>query len=144
MLAPRRTAWLREHPEVFSLLGLVVLAVAMTFVSDRFLSWENLGNIGRQVSINAIIATGMTRVIITGGIDLSVGAVMTFAMTFGAGAMLAGMPVSLAIGLALSTGILCGAINGALIAYARLPAIIVTLAMMEAPRGIHLLRGGAA
>jgi ribose transport system permease protein len=119
----------------------IVFSVGKTS-SDRFFSWENLGNIGRQVSINAIIATGMTLVIITGGIDLSVGAVMTLAMTFGAGAMLAGIPVSLAIGLALCTGIVCGVINGALIAYARLPAIIVTLAMMEVPRGIALLYTG--
>ena len=114
----------------------------MTFVSDRFLTLENLGNIARQVSINAIIATGMTLVIITGGIDLSVGAVMTLAMTFGAGAMLAGVPVPLAIALALFTGMACGAFNGVLIAYARLPAIIVTLATMEIPRGIALLYTG--
>jgi ribose transport system permease protein len=138
----RWRAWLEEHPAAFSLAGLLVLGVAMTFVSDRFLTLENLGNIGRQVSINAIIATGMTLVIITGGIDLSVGAVMTLAMTFGAGAMLAGVPVSLAIALALFTGVACGAVNGALIAYARLPAIIVTLATMEIPRGVALLYTG--
>lgn len=138
----RGRAWLEEHPAIFSLAGLLALGAAMTFVSDRFLTWENLGNIGRQVSINAIIATGMTLVIITGGIDLSVGAVMTLAMTFGAGAMLAGVAVPLAIALALLTGIACGAANGALIAYARLPAIIVTLATMEIPRGIALLYTG--
>lgn len=134
--------WLEEHPAVFSLAGLLGLAVAMTVVSDRFLTWENLGNIGRQVSINAIIATGMTLVIIAGGIDLSVGAVMTLAMTFGAGAMLAGISVPLAVALALLTGIVCGAVNGVLIAYARLPAIIVTLAAMEIPRGVALLYTG--
>lgn len=138
----RWRAWLEERPVVFSFAGLLALALAMTFVSDRFLTGENLGNIGRQVSINAIIATGMTLVIITGGIDLSVGAVMTLAMTFGAGAMLAGVPVPLAIALALFTGVTCGAVNGLLIAYARLPAIIVTLAMMEIPRGIALLYTG--
>ena len=138
----RWRAWLEEHPAVFSLAGLLVLALAMTLVSDRFFTWENLGNIGRQVSINAIIATGMTLVIITGGVDLSVGAVMTLAMTFGAGAMLAGVPVPLAVALALLTGVVCGAANGVLIAYARLPAIIVTLAMMEIPRGIALLYTG--
>ena len=138
----RWRAWLEEHPVAFAFAGLLALVVAMTLVSDRFLTGENLGNIGRQVSINAIIATGMTLVIITGGIDLSVGAVMTLAMTFGAGAMLAGVPVPLAIGLALIVGIVCGVVNGVLIAYARLPAIIVTLAMMEIPRGIALLYTG--
>ncbi len=140
--APRWRAWLEDHPAAFSLLGLVVLAITLSFVSDRFLTWENLGNIGRQVSINAIIATGMTLVIITGGVDLSVGAVMTLAMTFGAGAMLSGVPVPFAIALALFTGLFCGAFNGVLIAYARLPAIIVTLATMEIPRGIALLYTG--
>lgn len=138
----RWRAWLAEHPSAFALAGLLALAVAMMFVSDRFLTWDNLGNIGRQVSINAIIATGVTLVIITGGIDLSVGAVMTLAMTFGAGAMLAGVPVPLAIALALLSGLLCGAVNGVLIAYARLPAIIVTLATMEIPRGVALLYTG--
>ena len=136
------TAWLDEHPEALALLGLVALGVALSCISDRFLTADNLANIGRQVSINAIIATGMTLVIISGGIDLSVGAVMTLAMTFGAGAMLAGVPVPLAVVLALATGVACGAVNGVLIAYARLPAIIVTLAMMEVPRGIALLYTG--
>ncbi len=140
--AVRWRAWLAEHAIVFSFGGLLGLGLAMACVSDRFLTWENLSNIGRQVSTNAIIATGMTLVIITGGIDLSVGAVMTLAMTFGAGAMLAGIPVPLAIALALVTGVACGAVNGALIAYGRMPAIIVTLAMMEIPRGIALLYTG--
>jgi ribose transport system permease protein len=135
-------AWLDEHPSALALTGLLVLCGLMVVVSDRFFQWENLANVGRQVSINAIIAAGMTLVIITGGIDLSVGAVMTLAMTASAGAMLGGTPVVLAIVLGLATGALLGMINGALIAYARLPAIIVTLAMMEIPRGIALLYTG--
>src|SRR3954469_24764186 len=138
----RWSNWFAEHAVVFSFAGLLGLGIAMPCVSARFLTWENASNIGRQVSINAIIATGMTLVIITGGIDLSVGAVMTLAMTFGAGAMLAGVPVPLAVALALLTGGGCGAVNGVLIAYARLPAIIVTLATMEIPRGVALLYTG--
>lgn len=114
----------------------------MALVTDRFFSWENFSNIGRQVSINAIIATGMTIVIITGGIDLSVGAVMTLSMTVAAGAMLSSFPVVISIALGIGTGLLFGAINGALVAYARLPAIIVTLATMEIPRGLALLYTG--
>jgi ribose transport system permease protein len=131
-----------RHPELFSLVGLVVLCVAMALVTDRFFSWENFSNIGRQVSINAIIAVGMTIVIITGGIDLSVGAVMTLSMTVAAGAMLSSFPVVISIALGLGTGLVFGAINGALVAYARLPAIIVTLATMEIPRGLALLYTG--
>lgn len=138
----RARAWLEDHPEAFAFLGLLALGLVLALVSDRFLTLDNLANIGRQVSINAIIATGMTLVIIAGGIDLSVGAVMTLAMTLCAGAMLAGVPVVLAIGLALLTGLACGALNGVLIAYLRLPAIIVTLATMEIPRGVALLYTG--
>ena len=67
---------------------------------------------------------------------------MTLAMTIGAGAMLSGIPVPFAVALALLTGIGSGAVNGTLIAYARMPPIIVTLAMMEIPRGIALLYTG--
>ena len=134
--------WAARNPTVFSLAGLLLLCAGMMLVSNRFLTWDNLSNVARQVSINAVIAVGMTVVILTGGIDLSVGAVMTLSMTFSAGAMIAGMPMFAAILIGLATGALCGAINGVLIAYARLPAIIVTLAMMEIPRGIALLYTG--
>jgi len=135
-------AWINRHPEILSLLGLILLCAAMACISDRFFTWDNLSNVGRQVSINAIIAIGMTLVILTGGIDLSVGAVMSLSMTFAAGSMLAGVPVPLAVLIGLGTGALFGALNGALVAYARLPAIIVTLATMEIPRGIALLYTG--
>ena len=135
-------AWSTAHPTLLALGGLLVLTAVMTIVSDRFLSWENLGNIGRQVSINAVIACGMTVVIITGGIDLSVGAVMSASMTLTAGAMLAGLTVPVAVALGLLSGLLLGAFNGALVAYARLPAIIVTLASMEMARGAVLLYTG--
>jgi ribose transport system permease protein len=135
-------AWTARHPEIWSVVGLVILSIAIALVTDRFWSWDNFSNIGRQVSINAIIATGMTIVIITGGIDLSVGSVMTLSMTAAAGAMLSGVPVPVSVGLGLATGMVFGAINGLLIAYARLPAIIVTLATMEIPRGLALLYTG--
>jgi len=128
-----------HHPALYSLVGLVLLCVAMVFLSDEFLTTANLSNILRQVSINAIIAAGMTTVILAGGIDLSVGAVMALSMTAAAGAMLAGVPIPLAIFVALAIGLLCGAVNGMLVAYLGLPAIIVTLAMMEIPRGAALL-----
>ena len=140
--AGRWRRWFDDFPEALAFIGLVALVVALACISDRFLAWENFANIARQVSINAIIATGMTLVIISGGIDLSVGAVMTLAMTLGAGAMLAGVPVPVAVVLALGTGMVCGAVNGLLIAYGRLPAIIVTLAAMEIPRGVALLYTG--
>lgn len=134
--------WFSSHPEAFAAIAFLALCVAMTLLSDRFLAWENLSNVGRQISINGIIAAGMTLVILSGGIDLSVGAVMTLSMTFSAGAMLAGIPVWLAVIIGLGTGAGFGALNGALVAYVRLPPIIVTLATMEIPRGIALLYTG--
>lgn len=137
----RRLAW-PWPPESYAALGLLVLCVVLSFVSDRFLDWENFRNVGRQISINAIIATGMTFVIIIGGIDLSVGAVMALAMTVSASIVLAGGSLLLAMAAALGTGAAFGLFNGLLIARMRLPAIIVTLATMEIPRGLALLATG--
>jgi len=131
-----------ENPTVLALIGLIILCLAMTCVSDRFATLDNFSNVARQVSINAIIAAGMTIVILTGGIDLSVGSVMALSMTFCTGAMLAHVPIPIAVLIGLLTGLFFGAINGVLIAYARLPAIIVTLATMEIPRGLALLYTG--
>jgi len=124
---------------MFSLIGLVMLCLVMMIISDEFLTTSNLSNVLRQVSVNAIIAVGMTMVILTGGIDLSVGSVMALSMTGAAGAMISGVPPTLAIPIALGVGLICGAINGFLVAYLKLPAIIVTLATMEIPRGLGLL-----
>ncbi len=121
------------------MVGLVLLCVLMACLSREFLGMRNLTNVLRQVSINAMLAVGMSVVIFSGGIDLSVGAVLALSMTTVAGAMLAGVPVPLAIAMALAVGLLCGSINGLLVAYVHLPPIIVTLAMMEIPRGAALL-----
>ncbi len=137
----RRLAW-PWPPESYAALGLLVLCGVLSFVSDRFFDWENFRNVGRQISINAIIATGMTFVIIIGGIDLSVGAVMALAMTVSASIVLAGGSLLLAMAAALGTGAAFGLFNGLLIARLRLPAIIVTLATMEIPRGLALLTTG--
>ena len=135
----RARSFLHQNPVLYSVIGLVALCAVMACLPGEFLAAENLTNVLRQVSLNANIAVGMTIVILAGGIDLSVGAVMALSMTTAAGAMLAGLPVAVAIAMALGVGLLCGSINGLLIAYVRLPAIIVTLAMMEIPRGAALL-----
>ncbi len=135
----RAGAFLRRNPALYSVVGLALLCAVMACVSREFLAAQNLTNVARQVSINAILAVGMSVVIFSGGIDLSVGAVLALSMTTVAGAMLAGVSIPLAIALALAVGLLCGSINGLLVAYVRLPAIIVTLAMMEIPRGAALL-----
>jgi ribose transport system permease protein len=129
-------------PILFPLIGLIVVCLAMIVTTDAFLSVDNLVNVGRQVSINAIIAVGMTCVILSGGIDLSVGSVMALSGTLTAGLMIAGVPASLSIPLGLLAGVACGVANGFFVAYAKMPPIIVTLATMGIARGMALIYTG--
>ena len=132
-------ARLVRSPAFYPFVGLVVVTVVMIFASDTFLTASNLSNIARQVSINAIIAVGMTCVILTGGIDLSVGPVMALSGTLTAGLMVAGLPPGLAIGAGLLIGVAFGIGNGLFVAYLHMPPIIVTLATMGIARGFGLM-----
>ncbi len=131
-----------RQPVFYPLLGFLLVFIIMVVVSDSFLTYNNLSNIGRQVSINAIIAVGMTFAILTGGIDLSVGSVMALCGTLMAGLMAGGVPIPVAIFAGLLLGALLGGFCGAMIAYAKMPAFIVTLAMMTIARGLALIYTG--
>ncbi|MFC4802076.1 ABC transporter permease [Neobacillus sp. GCM10023253] len=132
-----------KTPEMLTLLGFLVLCAFFSFSTTQFLTGENISNIVRQVSINGILAVGMTFVILTGGIDLSVGSVMAFTGTIMVGMMInMGMPPIAAVLIGIVLGAVLGYINGLFIAHARIPAIIVTLAMMEVARGAALLYTG--
>ncbi|WP_424513087.1 ABC transporter permease [Psychrobacillus psychrotolerans] len=132
-----------KNPEMFTLIGFIILMAIMSFGSDQFLTASNLTNVLRQVSIVGILAVGMTFVILIGGIDLSVGSVMALTGTMMAGMMINfSLPPILAILIGVAIGVLIGYITGSLVAYARIPAIIVTLAMMEIARGAGLLYTG--
>ncbi len=133
---------LRQSPIFYPLIGLLAVSIIMVFASDSFLSVANITNIMRQVSIIAIIAAGMTFVILTGGIDLSVGAVMALAGTIAAGLMVAGLNTSLALLAGIGIGIGIGVFNGGLVAFAGMPSIIVTLATMGIARGFGLMYSG--
>jgi len=137
-----RFAAFRRATLFYPLLGLVVVSLLMAFAGDGFLSLDNFTNIVRQISVVAIIAVGMTFVILAGGIDLSVGAVMALAGTLAAGLMAGGVSPGLAFLAALLVGIAFGALNGALVAYAGMPSIIVTLATMGIARGLALIYSG--
>lgn len=126
----------------FPLLALVAVCGVMVATTDNFLSLANFLNITRQVSINAIIAVGMTCVILSGGIDLAVGSVMALSGTLMAGLMVAGLDPSLAIPAGLAVGIAFGLFNGFFVAYAAMPPIIVTLATMGIARGLALIYTG--
>ncbi|GAD10729.1 ribose/xylose/arabinose/galactoside abc-type transport systems [Gluconobacter frateurii NBRC 103465] len=119
--------------------GLFVVVACMIALNSRFLSFGNLENVARQVSINAIISVGMTFAILTGGIDLSVGAVMALAGTITAGLLVSGLNAGLAILAGLGVGALFGAGNGLCIARLGMPPIIVTLASMSIARGLGLI-----
>lgn len=125
------------------LLVLIVLGVLLQIAcivitgEGRFLSLQNLSIVLEQTSINAVLASGMTFVILTGGIDLSVGSIL-------AAAAVVGLLVSttsgvLAVLLALTCGLAFGLINGALVAYVQLPPFIVTLGTLTAARGVARL-----
>ncbi|WP_396232416.1 ABC transporter permease [Fredinandcohnia sp. QZ13] len=128
---------------MLTLIGFLVLCIFFSFAADSFLTTDNISNIIRQVSINGILAVGMTFVILTGGIDLSVGSVMALTGTIIAGMMInVGLPPIVAVLIGIVLGAVLGYINGLFTAYAKIPAIIVTLAMMEAARGLALLYTG--
>src|SRR5699024_630341 len=134
--------WMKT-PEMLTLIGFIILCIFFSVASQEFLSMSNLSNIVRQVSINGILAVGMTFVILTGGIDLSVGSVMALTGTIMAGMMISyGLPPIVAVLIGMVLGAVIGFINGAFTAYARIPGIIVTLAMMEMARGAALLYTG--
>ncbi|WP_260258994.1 ABC transporter permease [Vibrio intestinalis] len=131
-----------KHPVFYPLIGFITVFIIMVFSNDNFLTTNNLTNIARQVSINAIIAIGMTCAILLGGIDLSVGSVMALSGTVTAGLMVAGIPPEFAIFLGILLGAGFGGINGFLIAYAKMPAFIVTLATLGIARGLALIYTG--
>ncbi|AYD03773.1 ribose ABC transporter permease [Neorhizobium sp. NCHU2750] len=132
-----------HSPLALPLAGLIVVSILMGFASDNFFSVSNILNVLRQVSIVAILAVGMTFVILTGGIDLSVGAVMALAGTMAAGLTVNfGMPGAAALLASVIIAIGLGLFNGLLVAWGRMPAIIVTLATMGIARGAGLIYSG--
>lgn len=122
-----------------TLSGLVGLVIVLWLLTPHFFTLSNLSNVAQQTSINAIIAVGMTFVIISAGIDLSVGSVMAFSGVVLASALQAGVPLALAILIGLGVGFFCGIVNGLLISSGRLPPFISTLGMMSVARGAALL-----
>jgi ribose transport system permease protein len=122
-----------------TLAGLFLLCGALTLLTPHFLTLSNLLNVAQQTSINAIIAAGMTFVIIAAGIDLSVGSIVAFAGVVLGSLLTRGQPLGLALLAAPVVGLLCGLVNGGLIAFGGLPPFIATLGTMSIVRGLALL-----
>ncbi|QCY13334.1 ribose ABC transporter permease [Pseudomonas silesiensis] len=120
---------------------LLLLCVGFSLMSDSFFSAQNFSIISQQASINVVLASGLTFVILTGGIDLSVGSIL--AVSAVVALLVSQVPGlgSLAIPAGLGIGLLLGLVNGVLVAFGKLPAFIVTLGGLTAMRGIARLIG---
>lgn len=119
-------------------LALIVIVITLSFLNQYFLTVQNISNILLQISVNGLLAIGMTFVMLAGGIDLSVGALLAASGIVAAGLVSGDTPSSAFLGIAagLGTGALLGAVNGGLVAYLRVPAFVATLGMLSAARGI--------
>ncbi len=122
-----------------TLLLLILLCAVVGYLLPPFLTSKNLLNVMRQVSITGIVAVGMTFVIITGGIDISVGSTVALSSVVAAWSLKEGLGIPAAILLALISGSLVGVMNGALIAYGRLLPFVATLGTMYVIRGAALI-----
>ncbi|WP_091774018.1 ABC transporter permease subunit [Piscibacillus halophilus] len=121
------------------LLGLMAIVIVLSIMSPQFLDLDNLFNVLRQISIIALLAFGMTFVILTGGIDLSVGSTLALAGALTAGFMASGIDPILAVLLGVIAGAVMGAFNGVIIAKGNVAPFIATLATMTIFRGLTLV-----
>ncbi|MCG3728724.1 ribose ABC transporter permease [Vibrio cincinnatiensis] len=129
-------AWLIEQK---SLIALLFLVVVVSFLNPNFFTVDNILNILRQTSVNAIIAVGMTLVILTAGIDLSVGSVLALCGAFAASLIAFEVPVFVAVPTALLAGAVLGGISGIIIAKGKVQAFIATLVTMTLLRGVTMV-----
>ncbi|EEX36276.1 ribose ABC transporter permease [Vibrio metschnikovii] len=129
-------AWLIEQK---SLIALLFLVVVVSFLNPNFFTVDNILNILRQTSVNAIIAVGMTLVILTAGIDLSVGSVLALCGAFAASLIALEVPVMVAVPTALLAGAALGGISGIIIAKGKVQAFIATLVTMTLLRGVTMV-----
>lgn len=122
-----------------SVLILLFICVVATILSKNFLSVSNLFNVIRQVAVGGLVACGMTFVILTGGIDLSVGSIVGLTGALSAGVLRTTDNILLAVFVAVMVGVLCGMVNGFFVSYCGIPAFIATLGMMTLLRGCVLV-----
>ena len=130
---------MRNARQFGTLIGLAVLCAILWTLTPYFLTVSNLLNVVEQTSINAIVAVGMTFVILSGGIDLSVGSIVAVSGVVLGASLQSGQPTIVALVLAAAVGLACGLGNGALVSWGGLPPFIVTLGTMSIARGAALL-----
>jgi ribose/xylose/arabinose/galactoside ABC-type transport system permease subunit len=125
------------------LIALLLIGAMLTAATPNFLTANNLMNIAQQISINGMLAVGVTFVLLTGGVDLSLGSVVALAGVIAASfAHPDSYPVAVPILMGILTGMACGATNGLLVTRGRVAPFIVTLGMMTVARGLALLASG--
>jgi len=143
LAAAKRKEFRRSIIELAGMLPvLVVICILFAILTPNFLTQNNLVNVVRQASINIVLASGMTFVILTGGIDLSVGSVLAFTAVIAVVVSLIPGLEWAAIPAALLAGLLVGVLTGMMIAYVGLPPFIVTLGTFTAIRGAAYLAAG--
>ena len=128
----RRVLQLRELPII---LYTVVIIAAFSLAVNGFFAMKNFENVTRQITTVGIVSIGMTLVILTGGIDLSVGAILAFAINIGGLGIILGWPIGVVYPLMLALGLMLGALNGFLVTRIAVPALIITLGTMNLYRG---------
>ncbi len=121
------------------LIAFILICAVMSVLSPVFLTVTNILNVIRQSSIYGIMAVGMTFVILTAGIDLSVGSILALAGALAAGSLKAGVNMGLVIVVGLGIGVGCGLVNGLFITVGRITPFVVTLGMMSIARGLTLI-----
>jgi len=134
---------IREKIGGLAIFGAILLeTIVFTTLTPQFLSFENLVNVALSVAVIGILAVGMTFVILTGGIDLSIGSVVALAGVIAALVTQKTEFASLGFAAALAVGLASGAFNGAIIAYFRMPPFVVTLAVLTIARGLAFIFSG--
>src|SRR5699024_180866 len=129
----------KDFSKLGPLIGLIIMVIFLGFMSDAFFTLDNIFNLLRQISVNALIAFGMTFVILTAGIDLSVGSLLALGSALTAGLLTSGIDPMLAVLLGLLIGFGLGAINGLIITKGKVAPFIATLATMTIFRGATLV-----
>lgn len=131
------------HQRILAFASLIVLLIGFSIVSPNFMQMSNMMAILQATSVNGVLAIAATLVIITGGIDLSVGTLMTFtAVTAGVVLTNAGMPLPLGVLAAIGMGAFCGLCSGTFVAKMKIPPFIATLGMMLILKGLSLVVSG--
>jgi len=135
-LSLRNVFKIRELP---ILIYVFIMIIVFSIAIDGFFSIKNFGNITRQITTIGIVSIGMTLVILTGGIDLSVGAILSFAINIGGQGIIAGWPIWIVYPFMLILGLILGLVNGFLIIRIAVPALIITLGTMNIYRGLTMI-----